>query len=136
MEITEYLADFRIAYSFMPSKARIKNPPRQGYYPNWIYAEDYSEEESHLTLSHIPTFMIVPIFVDEYGLVYDKGELLPLEGYADMMILFDEMRSEHRRRIRVGTKGYFVEGAHPVAEATVIDILYLNHDDHERKIQY
>ena len=137
MDVIEMLADFRVIYRFLPlSKSQTMNPPRQGYYPNWVYAEDYSEEEATRRHSHLPTFMILPLFVDEDGLAYDKGEVLPLEGYADMRVLFDEMRATHRRRIKVGTAGYFVEGGRVVAEATVVDMLYLNHDKHERRVKY
>ena len=84
----------------------------------------------------MPVFMINPIFVDENGLAYERGEIVSIEGFADMHVLFDQLRPIHRRRVKVGTKGYFVEGSRRVAEATVVDVLYLNHDDHERKVEY
>lgn len=43
-----------------------------------------------------------------------------------MFILNDDLRqTEHRHRIRVGTKGYFVEGPKPVAVAEVIRVVEL-----------
>ncbi|WP_410209775.1 hypothetical protein [Aquirhabdus sp.] len=136
MEIIERLPDFRVTYRFFTTEEGGRNLlPLQGYRSDWIYAEDYYEEGAK-SPSSISTFGIHPRFVDENGLIYSAQEIAPRQGFADMFILFNGMRSEHRRRIKIGTKGYFVEGPWLVAEATVIDILYLNHTEHERKIQY
>lgn len=136
MEIIVSLADFRVTYRFFShAEGGRKNLPLQGYRPDWVYAEDYSVQD-HLSTSDLPVFLINPIFVDENGQGYDRGETVPQEGFADMQIMFDQLRPEHCRRIKIGTKGYFVEGPHRVAEATVIDILYLNHNEHERKIEF
>ncbi len=53
---------------------------------------------------------------------------MPSEGLADMRIFTEQMRLVHRKKIKIGVKGYFVEGSRRVAEAEVVDILYLNHD--------
>lgn len=136
MEIIQRLADFRVTYRFFThAEGGRRSYAIQGYRPDWVYAEDYSEEAAR-SPSFMPVFMIIPVFVDENGLVYDRGEIIPLEGFANMHILNDQLRPIHRRRIKVGTKGYFVEGSRRVAEATVIDILYLNHNEHEPKIEY
>ena len=51
---------------------------------------------------------------------------VPVEGLADMYILNDDLRAEHARRIRVGTKGYFVEGPKKTAFCEVVDLLSLS----------
>lgn len=118
------LRDFRVKYRFFtPAEGGRMNPALQGYRSDWIYAEDYEQDGSGAMLC-----MIHPWAVDEYGLEYSHHEFMPSEGFADMRILFDQMRPVHRRKIKVGVKGYFVEGSRRVAEAEVIDILYLNHD--------
>jgi|JI8StandDraft_1071087.scaffolds.fasta_scaffold105358_2 hypothetical protein len=118
------LRDFRVKYRFFTqAEGGRMNPALQGYRSDWIYAEDYEQYGTGALLC-----MIWPWAVDEYGLEYSPHELMPSEGFADMCILFAESRPIHRRRIRVGVKGYFVEGSRRVAEAEVVDILYLNHD--------
>ena len=118
------LRDFRVKYRFFtPAEGGRERPVAQGYRSDWVYAEDYEKFGTGALLC-----MIHPWAVDEYGFEYQPYELIPSEGFADMRILFDSSRPIHRRRIRVGVKGYFVEGPRRVAEAEVIDILYLNHD--------
>lgn len=124
-----WLADFRVKYRFFtPAEGGRMNPALQGYRSDWVYADDYAAWEARDQKNSLQLYMIWPWAVDEYGLEYSPYEFMPSEGFADMHILVDEMRSVHRRKIRVGVKGYFVEGPRRVAEAEVIDILYLNHD--------
>lgn len=123
------LRDFRVKYRFFtPAEGGRMNPALQGYRSDWVYAEDYEEWVANEKLFSLPIYMIHPWAVDEYGLEYSPYEFMPSEGFADMSIFSDQMRLVHRRRIRVGVKGFFVEGSRRVAEAEVIDILYLNHD--------
>jgi hypothetical protein len=123
------LRDFRVKYRFFtPAEGGRMNPALQGYRSDWCYADDYATWEAGGEKELLQIYMIHPWAVDEYGLEYALYEFMPSEGFADMMIIFDEMRSVHRKKIKVGVKGYFVEGSRRVAEAEVIDILYLNHD--------
>jgi len=94
-----------------------------------MYAEDYDPALIIGNMCHIPIFMIHPCFLKEDGIEYEQQkDIVPMEGVADMRILSPQMHPLHRQRIHVGMRGYFVEGSRRVAEAEVIDILYLNHD--------
>jgi len=42
-----------------------------------------------------------------------------------MYVLNAELRPEHKRRIRVGIKGFFVEGARRTASCEVVEVLGL-----------
>jgi len=46
-----------------------------------------------------------------------------------MFVLSAELRPEHKRRIHVGTKGFFVEGARRTATCVVIEVLGLCDDE-------
>ena len=63
--------------------------------------------------------MIWPEFVTPDGKFLPEGEV-PMAGLADMFIVMPDRIPFHRERIRVGTKGYFVEGPKRVAECEVI----------------
>ena len=123
------LGDFLVKYRFFTqAEGGRMNPALQGYRSDWVYSEDYEKRiESKQSLS-LPIYMIHPLAVDEDHLQYSSHEFMPSEGLAEMRILFAQMRPIHRKKIKVGVKGYFVEGSRRVAEAEVIDILYLNHD--------
>lgn len=123
------LGDFLVKYRFFTqAEGGRMNPALQGYRSDWVYAEDYEKWIENKQPLSLPIYMIHPLAVDEDNLQYSSHEFMPSEGFADMRILFDQMRPVHRKKIRVGVKGYFVEGSRRVAEAEVIDILYLNHD--------
>lgn len=123
------LRDFRVKYRFFtPAEGGREHPVLQGYRSDWVYADYYAAWEASNKKDSLQIYMIWPWAVDEYGLEYSHHELIPSEGFADMHILVDNMRPVHRKKIKVGVKGYFVEGSRRVAEAEVIDILYLNHD--------
>ena len=123
------LCDFRVAYRFFTQEEGGRmNPALQGYRSDWCYADDYAAWEANEQQGSLQIYMIHPWGVDEYGLEYSPHELMPSEGLADMRIFTEQMRLVHRKKIKVGVKGYFVEGSRRVAEAEVVDILYLNHD--------
>jgi hypothetical protein len=123
------LGDFLVKYRFFTqAEGGRMNPALQGYRSDWVYADDYTEWEISNKKDLLQVYMIWPWAVDENGLEYSQHEFMPHEGFADMRICVDQMRPVHRKKIRVGVKGYFVEGSRRVAEAEVIDILYLNHD--------
>ena len=65
--------------------------------------------------------MIWAEYEDEDGQPLPVGALVLLQGTARMYIASDELRQQiHRKRIRIGTKGFFMEGAKKIAEAEVI----------------
>jgi hypothetical protein len=68
--------------------------------------------------------MIWPIFLDESGSILDTGARVANEGRAQMLIVNEDLRrSLHANRLEVGARGYFMEGPHRVAEATVTKLL-------------
>ncbi len=72
-------------------------------------------------------FMIHPEFLGEDGQPLGQEAPVPLEGKATMWILIPEMReSVHRSRIKVGVRGYFMEGARKIGKVTVDAIAGLN----------
>ena len=71
-------------------------------------------------------YMIHPEFLDENENVIVDKEIRQWSGLAKMWIVFDEMRQYHKERIKVGMKGFFMEGPHKTAECEVIKIVRLN----------
>ena len=71
-------------------------------------------------------YMIYPEFLDESGNPIKTDVIVPLEGRASMWIVVDEMRTIHKERITVGTKGYFMEGSRRIGEVTVTEIVDIN----------
>jgi hypothetical protein len=115
--------DFHVKYRFLSADegGRRTGPPRQSYKGDWAYeGEDLNKPGAHL-------YMIWPLFEDASGqLLPDLAEVLP-EGTARMFIANDELRQTvHRERIKVGTRGYFMEGRRRVAEAQVTRIVALH----------
>ena len=74
-------------------------------------------------------YMIHPEFIDKNGDPLDEELPVPLDGHASMWILVPEMRKRvHRSRLKVGTRGYFMEGSKKVGEVVVEKIVGL-HDN-------
>ena len=71
--------------------------------------------------------MIHPEFLDKDGQVLPEELPVPLEGKASMWILMPEMRvSVHRSRVKVGTRGFFMEGPRKVGDVTIEEIVGLH----------
>lgn len=119
--IRNHPADFRVKYRlYRPEEGGRKRPPRQGYRSDFAFDED--------DLSHPKLYMIFPEFEDEQGrVILDCSYPIPFAGTARMWIVIPERRQEiHRDRIKVGTKGYFMEGPHRIGEMEVIELLGLH----------
>lgn len=117
----ELRKDFEVRYRFLTKEEGGKRtgPPAQGYRSDWSYEGDDIKETG--------MFMIYPIFLKDDGEPYEMDTFVPNEEEAQMFILSDELRkSVHAQRIRVGTRGYFMEGPIRVAEATVTKLLALS----------
>ncbi|WP_394773011.1 hypothetical protein [Flavobacterium sp.] len=70
--------------------------------------------------------MIWPEFLDgDENVILDKSILVPTSGKAKMWILNGTLQKLHKERIKIGLKGYFVEGRHKVAECEIIQIVNL-----------
>ncbi len=127
-EIFGHPADFRVAYRFYTVEEGGRYiTPAQGYRSNFVYAEKWPDANG--------AFMIFPEFEDEQENVFIEKEDIYVSpiGTARMWILDANLRKLHQQRIKVGTKGYFVEGIRNVAECEVTQILGLMSNPTEEK---
>ena len=118
--IRNHPQDFNIKYKFYSTEEGGRRLlPRQGYRCDFSYAGDDIKE--------IGIFAIHPEFEDEEGnIILDNNRPINNSGTARMWILFEEMRERvHKHRIKVGTKGYFMEGSRRVGEVEVTKIVGL-----------
>lgn len=112
-----YPADFKVKYRFYDEiEGGRKSLPFQG-----IRSDFWYEHDSH-TMKGI--FMIWPEFENESGELIQHGEVLK-EGIARMWIINSGLRAYHQDRIKIGTKGYFMEGGTRTGECEVIEIVGL-----------
>ena len=110
--------DFRVRYRFLTeAEGGRKTLPFQHTRSDFLHAEDDPTGNG--------TWCIWPEFLSSGGSVLPELEPVPAEGVADMYVLNAELRSQHQRRIRVGTKGFFVEGTHRTATCEVVELLGL-----------
>jgi predicted nucleotidyltransferase len=86
-----------------------------------MYAGDELEDK-HLN----KLYMIHPEFLDQdNNIILDKRDCVPQTGKAQMWILNERLYELHRERIKVGQKGYFMEGTVKTAECEVIELIGL-----------
>ena len=124
MEFENLPNDFEVSYRFFAEAegGRRNQTFYQGYRCDWIYA-DFEKSEPQ------QSWMIWPVFLDPNGEFVTEGSEVPISGKAQMMIVDKELRrSLHRGRVRLGVKGFFVEGLKKVAEATVVRVVDLLRD--------
>lgn len=110
--------DFIVQYRFLSSEGGRKiGNPMQGYRSDFLYSGD----------KHTKIWMIWPEFLDiNNNIILDKSTRVPTFGKAKMWIINEINQELHRERIKIGLKGYFVEGPHKVAECEVIQIVNLS----------
>jgi len=116
--------DFEVRYRFFtPDEGgRESGPPYQGYRSDWSYEGDEIEKTG--------IYMIWPEFEDDNGIVIKGKEKVRESGVARMWIVNPELVNEvHKKRIKVGVKGFFMEGSRKVAEAEVIRVVGLNQNE-------
>lgn len=119
--IFKHPEDFRVTYRFYSeSEGGRKALPMQGYRSDfWYYHELQPNPHS--------IYMIWPEFEDEQGnILTDTEVIVKTTGTAKMWVIVPEMRLVHQDRIKVGLKGYFMEGSRRVAECEVIEMVGLN----------
>lgn len=108
--------DFRVSYTlYRAEEGGRKTPANQ--HIRWDFRYDDKAISTH-------TFTIWP------EILYPNGELLvdgyvPMHGLADIFIVFSASRAFHQQHIKLGLRGYFVEGPHLVAVCEVVAILSL-----------
>ncbi len=73
-------------------------------------------------------YCIHPEFEDDKNnIIEDLSIPIPITGTARMWIVFPEMRERiHRNRIKIGIKGYMMEGSRKIGEVEVIRIVGLH----------
>ncbi|QHW33228.1 hypothetical protein GZH47_22190 [Paenibacillus rhizovicinus] len=127
-EIRNHPPDFRVNYRFyLTEEGGRRNLPFQGYRSDFSYEGDDIKETG--------IYMIHPEFEDELGeVIFEDNIQVPQRGTARMWVLIPEMRSEiHKHRIKIGVKGYFMEGSKKVGEMEVIEIMGLYTNPEEDK---
>ncbi|BDD05526.1 hypothetical protein [Aureibacter tunicatorum] len=108
--------DFKVKYRFYSeSEGGRKEMPIQGLRSDFWY-----EDKNHTMKGN---FIIWPEFENEDGELIVSGKVLK-EGVARMWIINNESRPYHQERIKIGTKGYFMEGIR-TGECEVIEIVGL-----------
>lgn len=107
-------ADFLVCYRFLSTtEGGRSTPPHQ--HVRWDFL--YEGDDPLIDGVH----MIWPEFVDAAGDVLPEGEV-PAVGMAQMFVVNRERTSFHQSRIRIGVRGFFMEGARKVAECEVTAI--------------
>ncbi len=116
LEVFGHLPDFEVTYRiFSPEEGGRKTPVFQGIRWDFTY-EDYPSEG----------FMIYPEIIDVNTKVAIEAEVaIPDYGIATMWILNSRLRGLHQKRIKLGTRGYFVEGPRKVGVCEVTRIIGL-----------
>jgi hypothetical protein len=112
--------DFRVKYRFYTSdEGGRKTLPYQGYRSDFWYPHKEHKIDN--------IFMIWPEFEDEDGnIILDNEKPVGALGYTKMWIVNQTpYKKYHRGKIKVGTKGYFMEGPTRVAECEVIELVGL-----------
>lgn len=111
--------DFIVQYRFFSAdEGGRKGNPGQGYRSDFLYSGDENIKQ---------LWMIWPEFLDEEeNVILDKSVPVPTSGKAKMWILNETLQNLHRERIKIGLKGFFMEGPHKVAECEVIQIVNLS----------
>ena len=107
--------DFRVRYRFLSAADGGRQTlPLQHLRCDFLYDDDAASDS---------IWMIWPEFLSVNGDALADGEQVLAVGFADMFILNDDMREAHRRRLRLGTCGYFVEGPRKIASCEVAELL-------------
>lgn len=106
--------NFLVTYRFFTEEGgRKTGPPSQGYRSDFMYQEDEGKGLFYI---------IIPEFIDDNNnIILDKDER-HWEGKANMWIVSDRMVEFHKNKMKIGTKGFFMEGLRKTAECEIIQI--------------
>ena len=119
-ERLKHQPDFRVKYRFYSKEegGRQTITPYQGYRSDFWYAHPDNKPNE--------IFMIWPEFENASNqIILEDNKSVAEQGTARMWIIVSERRPYHYNKIKVGLKGYFMEGTNKVAECEVIEILGL-----------
>jgi hypothetical protein len=120
-ETVNRLADFEVSYRFLSEfeGGRKTGPPFQHYRCDWTYEGD--------DISKTGVYAIWPEFLDSEGNLLTEKAQVSESGKATMWIVVAKMIPQvHGSRIKIGTKGFSMEGARRVAEAVVTRVIGLH----------
>ena len=111
--------DFRVKYRFFANDegGRKTGPPAQGYRSDFMYDGDNPKTDC--------IYMIHPEFMDDNKNVIIDLTVHSWNGIANMWILNPNHIQYHKDRIKIGIKGFFMEGPTKTAECEVIEIVGL-----------
>ena len=108
-------SDFKVKYKFRTyEQGGRKIPVFQGYRSDFWY---YHEE---VLLGHI--YMMWPTFEDELGNILENSIAIPKQGIARMTTISESNINYHISRLKIVTKGYFMEASRKVVECEVIEL--------------
>ncbi|MFD0675226.1 hypothetical protein [Cohnella sp. GCM10027633] len=116
--IRKHPHDFTVRYRFYSvAEGGRKYIPHQGYRADFAFEEDFVNRPLSLRVIH-------PEFEDkENQIILNDAVSVPICGTARMWVLIATARRERDvKTIKLGMKGYFMEGSRRVAEAEVIEI--------------
>jgi hypothetical protein len=113
--------DFVVKYRFLTKEegGRQTGVPFQGYRSDFMYFGDDPKKDG--------IFMIHPEFLDENDKVITEKLVVPESGKALMWIFNEDFIDYHRKRLTIGTKGYFMEGLKITAECEVTELVGLKY---------
>lgn len=112
--------DFIVEYHFFSAEegGRKTGNPAQGYRSDFMYSGDENVKQ---------LWVIWPEFLDnENNIILDKSIRVATSGKAKMWIVNGINQDLHRQKIKIGLKGFFMEGPHKVAECKVIQVVNLS----------
>lgn len=117
-QIAKRPCDFIVKYKFLTAEQGGRTTlPAPGYRPDFLYAEDDVKDG---------LWIIWPEFLDlNENVITDKSIRIDPDGKANMWIMNEQFIEKHKARIKVGQKGFFMEGSRKVAECEVIKIVSL-----------
>jgi len=118
--------DFKVRYRlYKPEEGGRKTGVLyQGIRYDFAY-EDFGKSDFNL-------YMIWPEFENEGGeIITADYELVRESGTARMWVAMDNMRTFHKNKMKLGTRGYFMEGNRKMGECEITEIkgLLTNNSD-------
>jgi hypothetical protein len=113
---------FEVKYRFLTQAEGGRSAPLYQHIRwDFLYEGDNPQKDG--------VWMIWPEFLDQSGRFLPDGEV-PTSGQALMFIVVPESTQNHKKRIALGTKGFFVEGSRKIAECEVTAIHGLANEDY------
>ncbi|MCG7980698.1 MAG: hypothetical protein G8D81_08870 [gamma proteobacterium symbiont of Clathrolucina costata] len=110
--------DVEVKYILDKSPELAGAKPAQGMRCDFLYDGDDPLKDG--------TYSIAPELLDESeNVIIDKSLPMEEKGKAYMWVGYGKNRILHKRRLKVGTKGYWVVGSKKLAKVTVTKILGL-----------